>query len=186
MEHYLILLVVDYLNYLLIRCHWLVKGRVLYVFEGMFEIFDPFGVGLVVFESDSDRTFLLAGEGNVEVEEVTAHQPTLLLYLLHICDRTQVYFVLHFLLYRLYGQLLLERIQSHISRFQSFSKRRYLKHITFCYSRHSYFENTQFLAKKQGYLLVSADLHWFLTFPVYHLQICFVFEQQLHSFRVRQ
>jgi len=49
----------------------------------MFKIFDPFGISFLVFESDSNRTFLLGDKRKGEVEEIVVHEPAFLLYLLH-------------------------------------------------------------------------------------------------------
>jgi hypothetical protein len=62
MHYDLIFLIADYLDDMFICWDRLVEERVLNVFESMLKIFDPFGISLLVFESDSDRTFLRAGE----------------------------------------------------------------------------------------------------------------------------
>lgn len=83
MHDYLIFLIVDYLYDMLIRWDRFVEEWVLNVFKCMFKIFDPFGISFLVFESDSNRTFLLGDKRKGEVEEIVVHEPAFLLYLLH-------------------------------------------------------------------------------------------------------
>lgn len=67
MQDYFIFLVVDDFNYVLAGRDRFVEERVLEIFEGVFEIFDPLGIGLLVFEGNSNAVFFFAVESESEI-----------------------------------------------------------------------------------------------------------------------